>query len=1052
MPVAGRLRQQGSIKTLRTSSRESLSSLLSQIDGADSNKPNAHSSKGTLSGRGDPNWLPIRERLRAWCDANPQGPVLQIADLLTTATGHEVKNGPIAAESTQTAEMNADYEGENLDQEDIPEFGEDFDVQTMIMNPGDLIEARSSSVRSSLVAIYICHRDGLKHFYASDGSWYTRIRPRTYFVVPGFATAAEIAPIKARLPPPGTPVSEVDELISLGGGPTREDGQQLLNKMGKFLIDVDVALQENHLNLDDPFSILSSLGRTHINAHEAAEHLLSGKTRGSDGTFPQTAIYAVHRAMQRCEFGVRVYDSSTAFGRRSALFEVRLPQETESIFAIEKMIRKLYADPLLGRGGGQAELRLKAHKLGNFILQARRRIDRSRKERQYIAGCDILGPSRPTGPKGDNKAEPWLSPDDEDIMSFMHIWAVRRGFDYDARANGFAAQILKAIGRYKDFEYLDQSVGWLFLQEIGWILPWDVSSRHYMAVPGTTPSRAGGLADDAGPLPAEAFHLDRYPGTRKDWGDLTAFAVDSADTEDIDDAVSVERTSTPGQYWIHVHVADVASVILPDSPHARNAEIMAETHYFPGHRMRLFTDLQVREHLSLRRGTRALTFSGLVNDQGELLEYKVTPGVMGKVINITPEEVAKICPGPDQLDVLQEEAPLTMCVGPQTGSFFEATQKKSTSAAELDTNEVEDLKLLDRLVAKLPGNRRKLTPPGKTDMDCIPQLWPANTEFRQAADGTFQSSGDMTIQVARVAPESGPRTQLVERAMLLAGEIAGRWCHDRGIPVPYRTMPQAVMNKDVLEPWVKDYLYPRLDRGEMLTRDDQLLAIDLIGPVMLSTDPASHFWLGLDHYIKVTSPLRRYLDLIAHLQIHAALAEEARTGKTLKPPSPDRTRDHPFLPISRAELAAKLPLLATREAKVRALSSGRRKSHFEYVLQALARAFYFGEAPLPQTFEFRVGGLMEGKRLHGVLPELWGIRAILHAKDLNSVVELHSMLNVDDIVEVKLKHISTYHLRVYVEAIRVLRRADEDVTVESEDADAAGGHAVGQDVVRQSPA
>jgi len=48
-------------------------------------------------------------------------------------------------------------------------------------------------------------------------------------------------------------------------------------------------------------------------------------------------------------------------------------------------------------------------------------------------------------------------------------------------------------------------------------------------------------------------------------------------------------------------------------------------------------------------------------------------------------------------------------------------------------------------------------------------------------------------------------------------------------------------------------------------------------PRVLSTKPGRHQGLGLDTYTQVTSPLRRYTDLLAHLQIRAFL----RGGKPL---------------------------------------------------------------------------------------------------------------------------------------------------------------------------
>jgi exoribonuclease-2 len=42
-------------------------------------------------------------------------------------------------------------------------------------------------------------------------------------------------------------------------------------------------------------------------------------------------------------------------------------------------------------------------------------------------------------------------------------------------------------------------------------------------------------------------------------------------------------------------------------------------------------------------------------------------------------------------------------------------------------------------------------------------------------------------------------------------------------------------------------------------------------PRTLSTKPGRHWGLGLETYTQVTSPLRRYTDLLAHLQIRALL-------------------------------------------------------------------------------------------------------------------------------------------------------------------------------------
>ncbi len=101
--------------------------------------------------------------------------------------------------------------------------------------------------------------------------------------------------------------------------------------------------------------------------------------------------------------------------------------------------------------------------------------------------------------------------------------------------------------------------------------------------------------------------------------------------------------------------------------------------------------------------------------------------------------------------------------------------------------------------------------------------------------------------------------QLVAEMMILAGEVAGRYGQTHQIPLPFRGQPQ-----------------PELPSEEELL---QLPA----GPVRfcamrrcmprseMSITPARHAGLGLDTYTQVTSPIRRYTDLLAHFQIKAHL-------------------------------------------------------------------------------------------------------------------------------------------------------------------------------------
>jgi exoribonuclease II len=114
---------------------------------------------------------------------------------------------------------------------------------------------------------------------------------------------------------------------------------------------------------------------------------------------------------------------------------------------------------------------------------------------------------------------------------------------------------------------------------------------------------------------------------------------------------------------------------------------------------------------------------------------------------------------------------------------------------------------------------------------------------------------EITINLLDDAPSRG----LVAEMMILAGEVAAHYAQTHQIPVPFRSQPQPE-----------------------LPSEEQLLLLPA-GPVRscalrgcmprseMGTTPARHAGLGLEMYTQVTSPIRRYSDLLAHFQIKAHL-------------------------------------------------------------------------------------------------------------------------------------------------------------------------------------
>lgn len=118
-------------------------------------------------------------------------------------------------------------------------------------------------------------------------------------------------------------------------------------------------------------------------------------------------------------------------------------------------------------------------------------------------------------------------------------------------------------------------------------------------------------------------------------------------------------------------------------------------------------------------------------------------------------------------------------------------------------------------------------------------------------------------EIAIAVLEDSAARKLVAEMMILTGEVAARYGQTHHLPLPFRHQPQPE-----LPPESELMLLPA---GPVRS-----CAIRRCMPRSeLSITPARHASLGLDTYTQVTSPIRRYSDLLTHFQIKAHLRSAA---------------------------------------------------------------------------------------------------------------------------------------------------------------------------------
>ena len=286
------------------------------------------------------------------------------------------------------------------------------------------------------------------------------------------------------------------------------------------------------------------------------------------------------------------------------------------------------------------------------------------------------------------------------------------------------------------------------------------------------------------PLSAPVANLPELPEeNRVDLTHLPAFAIDNAWTTDPDDALSLEG---PNRLW--VHVADVAALVLPDSPADLEARNRAASLYLPEITVPMLpAKASERLALGVRDISPALSFGLNLNSEGGILGIEIVPSWV-RVSRLSYEQAE------DMFHDLPFEGLLRLAQNNEA-------RRKRNGAVSIELPEV-DIRVEDEKVA--------------------------------------------------FHPVSSLRSQMIVReAMLMAGEAVAGYALREGIPFGFSTQEATQI------PTLPDGLAGMYALRRFMKRRQ------------LKSLPARHAGIGLDMYTQVTSPIRRYQDLIIHQQLRA---------------------------------------------------------------------------------------------------------------------------------------------------------------------------------------
>lgn len=380
-----------------------------------------------------------------------------------------------------------------------------------------------------------------------------------------------------------------------------------------------------------------------------------------------------------------------------------------------------------------------------------------------------------------------------------------------------------------------QTLVWNLLVDVGYIDAKMINPQHLtnsLAMPGKDVSVKADIEEQFFQVcEVDELKHDRARH-RVDMTNLRVFCIDAATAHEIDDGVSIERVDD--KFRVHIHIADPTSYLPVDSTILQIAFERAFTTYQPECISAMFPrEMSALAGLGVDgRVTRAMTFSVDVDKDGE---------VDFSTVQVNATHVSK---------------------------FPQYTYTQVDDALEnLDRSNAEqaELQLMSELSVKL---REKRVESGAV---VYPDSLSVQVKVGQAKDKTVEEDDDDAVSFDE--QHSTKSVVLVTELMILANRVSAQLLKRADLAGVFKTMPPLPLEGSA------SGVISRLNKisrsGEM-GLGDMVSSFKFITPAIYSPHAGEHLMLGVHAYAPSTSPLRRFGDVVNHLQLHSMLNGEER--------------------------------------------------------------------------------------------------------------------------------------------------------------------------------
>ncbi|KAG0234606.1 hypothetical protein BGX31_004543 [Mortierella sp. GBA43] len=395
--------------------------------------------------------------------------------------------------------------------------------------------------------------------------------------------------------------------------------------------------------------------------------------------------------------------------------------------------------------------------------------------------------------------------------------------------------------------------------------------------------------------PTEVYKRDPCDPIRHDFGHQPVYAIDDPSASELDDAFSIEpvpvTTLTPKpSTWIHVHVADPTSILPPFHDMSLLAAERIQTTYLPEGTWPMLPRVLTEGSLSLQDDgapKKVMTFSArMCDDSGDILEFKIRPGLVRKVVTLNYDDVDKVLSwdrvhGGESEGVRVQSS--TMSSPEECAISREYYRATKGSVNTEDKSLVQSLQVLQKVSQTHQDYRLRHGAfnfsLGRPLIEITP--YPLRSITEDGMQGPVDYSQWQTPHITcRLDPAfASPARLMVAEYMVIAGRVAALFSQDHHLPTLFRNqkLPDEKHKASFTE-----MIRNKTDaKSGMMSLVDMLPLRPYIPGAEISTTPVGHWSMGvLDGYSKVTSPLRRYSDMLSHWQYKGLLLSKHQSSSS----------------------------------------------------------------------------------------------------------------------------------------------------------------------------